>query len=478
MNKLKFFILALVALPLMFGSCNKDDDNPSSPVSYVEDGFYVIGEATTIADLQASNADKALMAAGINENDDQTVRLGMYEKYVALEGGKEFQLVLKAGVKETKYGASLALSDILSGDNEPAIQIYKGALTENGAAMKVSTSGLYHIVLDVPLNAIIIAPVEWGVRGQMNGWGFTALSDPTFNKTTMTYKLSNVTVTMDGGFKFAYGSGWKIELNPGNDPLVKANTNLGNDGGNDNDPLTAKVTPGGKNIGISRGVYNIELTWTLAKGDIKDGYTVKITKTGEYQAAYPENLYMVGSDFGGWDWNSDGIVDMVPVNGVEGAFWCVNYFTAGNGFKWNSAKAWDGNEFAGLGESIGYDVDGGNAVVAKDGLYMVYIDMAAGKIAVETAQVYGMGSCFGSWDEGLYPFTNNGTTMSIVTSATNELRMYAGSSIATTDWWTREFIILDGKIAYRGNGGDQDRVTVDAGKTVTLDFKAGTGTIE
>jgi hypothetical protein len=27
-------------------------------------------------------------------------------------------------------------------------------------------------------------------------------------------------------------------------------------------------------------------------------------------------------------------------------------------------------------------------------------------------------------------------------------------------------------------GGDQDRVTVAAGKTVTLDFNAGTGTIQ
>ena len=477
MNKFKFFILALVALPLVFSSCNKDD-SISIPVSYVEDGFYVVGEATTIADLQATEADKGLMAAGINENDGQTVRSGMYEKYVALEGGKEFQLILKAGLKETKYGATLALSDVLSGDGEPAIEVYKGALTANGAAMKVATSGLYHIVLDVPLNTIIVAPVEWGVRGQMNGWGFTAFPAPTFDKTAMTYKLTNVIVTMDGGFKFAYGNGWKIELNPAGNPLVKTNTNLGNDGGNDNDPLTAKVAPGGKNIGISRGVYSIELTWNLAKGDIKDGYTVKLTKTGEYKPTYPDVLYMIGADFGDWKWDSDGIVNMVPVNGVEGAFWCINYFTKGAGFKWNSAKDWNGSDFAGLGENIGYEVSGGNAMVAEDGLYMVYVDMAAGKIAIESAKVYGIGDCFGSWDSGLYPFTLKGAAMSITTTAKAELRMYAGSSIATTDWWTREFIILDGNIVYRGNGGDQDRVTVDAGKIVILDFKAGKGTIE
>ena len=38
--------------------------------------------------------------------------------------------------------------------------------------------------------------------------------------------------------------------------------------------------------------------------------------------------------------------------------------------------------------------------------------------------------------------------------------MYAASSIATSDWWTREFIILDGKIVYRGKGDDQERVNL------------------
>lgn len=69
-------------------------------------------------------------------------------------------------------------------------------------------------------------------------------------------------------------------------------------------------------------------------------------------------------------------------------------------------------------------------------------------------------------------------TMSIKAQNSDELRLYAGSSAATTDWWTREFIILNGKIAYRGNGGDQERVRVTAGNTITLDFKAGTGTIQ
>jgi hypothetical protein len=48
-----------------------------------------------------------------------------------------------------------------------------------------------------------------------------------------------------------------------------------------------------------------------------------------------------------------------------------------------------------------------------------------------------------------------------------------------TDWWQHEFNIIDGKIAFRGTGGDQAAVPVTAGsKTISLNFKVGTGTIK
>jgi len=208
MKSFRFLFLGLMTLSIVLVGCKKDD--PPKPVSYVEDGFYVVGAATSVADLFADGAEKALMAVGLNENSkpqQHQPRTGMYEKYVALEGGKDFQLMLKAGANEIPYGATLTLSEELSGDAEPAIQVYKGTLAENGAAMKVTTSGLYHIVVDVPLNKVIIAPVQWGVRGAMNSWGFTAFPAPTFNKESMSYTLTDVTVELGGGFKFAYGGG-------------------------------------------------------------------------------------------------------------------------------------------------------------------------------------------------------------------------------------------------------------------------------
>jgi hypothetical protein len=56
--------------------------------------------------------------------------------------------------------------------------------------------------------------------------------------------------------------------------------------------------------------------------------------------------------------------------------------------------------------------------------------------------------------------------------------MYAESTAATSDWWTREFNVFEGKIEYRGNGGDQPAVAVTAGQVVTLNFADNTGSIQ
>ena len=40
--------------------------------------------------------------------------------------------------------------------------------------------------------------------------------------------------------------------------------------------------------------------------------------------------------------------------------------------------------------------------------------------------------------------------------ASKEVRMCV--NFGGYDWWKVEFIVLDGKIVYRGNGGDQERV--------------------
>jgi hypothetical protein len=57
--------------------------------------------------------------------------------------------------------------------------------------------------------------------------------------------------------------------------------------------------------------------------------------------------------------------------------------------------------------------------------------------------------------------------------------MYAAAPAGSdADWWQMEFVIVDGKIAYRADGGDPVAVPVTAGQKITLNFNAETGSIQ
>lgn len=465
---MKKILMLLGAVALTFGAVScKDDGKEDKPDvdNLVEDGFYVVGEAAEMTELNV----KYQLCQGINEVD-QSAKDGMYEKYIALRGGKEFSLELKAGTEQTRYSAALSDAALDGSNDQPTITIKKGALVtgKDAPAMKVDKDGFYHIVLDLGTSQILVAPVVWGVSGGMNSWSYTEMTAGAFNMTSMTWTITDQMVAAGGEFKFKYGNGWKIELDA--DATVKANTNLG-----------ADCVPGGANITDcgAGGFFTITLTWNLAGGAIAKNFSYKVDQTGTVDL--PTTMNMIGDQFGGWDWSSDGIVELAPVNGQAGQFWCVRYIESGRGFKFCAEKAWNG-DFYSLGDDSGFTAADGNCFVAESGIYMVYVDKLNNKLCIEPAQVYAIGDAAGGWNEAMESarFTANGTVMEWVATGDGVLRMYAASSIKTSDWWTREWCNVNGKIVYRGNGDEVYNIypdavcNVKAGNKVVLDFNAGT----
>ena len=186
---------------------------------------------------------------------------------------------------------------------------------------------------------------------------------------------------------------------------------------------------------------------------------------------------MIGNDFGNWNWTSEGVVDMIPVHSHQGQFWAIRYLTTATEFKFSPNKDWNGAFKAQGANDSGFIAKGDNCAVEKEGLYMIFVDLEGECITVEPAAVFGMGDCFGNWDAGKNPF-EMGKGASVVLPKTGNLRMYAEcSKHASADWWQMEFNIIDGKIVYRADGYEQEAVPATAGQTVTLDFNAGTGSI-
>ena len=331
---------------------------------------------------------------------------------------------------------------------------------QDGGNIKPGVAGSYDVYYrpDSEVLFVLEAGSEltyWGVVGTINSWG-----------------APDRIMYQDESGKYIYDD---LETTGAAEIKIRQNEDWGVNRGGD-------FVEFGEPFAVENNGGNIKLGRDAKFSIVYDPEAETITLNGEYTGeapALPETMYIIGEGIGGWDWAGDYIVDMTPVNGQAGQFWAIRYIEAGKGFKFCAVKEWSG-DFTGLGEDTGYTTADGNCFVAENGVYMIYVDTANKKLCVEKAQVYGIGDCFGAWDTKMASalFTEQDGKLVGKTAAEGDIRIYAESSIATSDWWTREFVFFDGKIAYRGNGGDQERVKVEAGKTVTLDFNAGTAVVE
>ncbi|MBR5402786.1 MAG: SusF/SusE family outer membrane protein [Bacteroidales bacterium] len=496
MKKLLAFFIAAVAVVAV--SCNKPSNGGGNDIDWSKvtvDGFYVAGEATGSQEIKP----ECVMTAGVNEAaEGKPKRDGMFEKYIVLEGGKEFYLAYSDGGKLTYYSAELKefVTPEEEAYNENPEKVLKGKLVigDSPIAMTVAKTGLYHIVLDInkagdlkEAQILLLDASDFGVRGEMNSWGFTKGEVSSFSNAGTTFTLKDQVFNNNNAkFKFATGNYWKVTLDDAG--KVKAETSLGETGSGlglaaDNDIIIAEA-----------GKYDITLTFKLAQGDFNKSFDYDIKQTEKIEITAPETMYMNGGQWGGdtWDWNSDGIVELQGIPSAPGLFWCTRWFDHNKGFKFCAKKEWSG-DFTGAG-TVGYTVSEGNCFVAADGFYTVFVDGNEKTVEIAPAEVFGLGDAVfspGGWDfDSAKKFTVNGQKMEITTDNAGELRLASKvhpsapiegvtTSNGWIDWWKSEFIFFeDGKIAYRGAGGDQARRQIEAGKKIILDFNAGTATVE
>ncbi len=238
------------------------------------------------------------------------------------------------------------------------------------------------------------------------------------------------------------------------------------------------------------------LVWT---GDIYKVETPVIAGAGEWLitldmvnmtysvAPVVGELYMTGSAYGWGDtWNQ-----FIPVNGSDGAFWGMYYFNAGDEIKFAPQAAWGGD--FGFSDAISQSSieraelsdAGGNIKVGKAGWYLVYVSVINGENVVEFEEpaVYLIGETIGGWNTNMenakfeVPADGEGEFISPAFIKADEIRAYV-SLPQVSDWWRAEFMVFDGKIEYRGNDGDQERVKGEAGQKLYLNFGKGTGSIK
>ncbi len=485
MRTSKFRLMWLLAAAVFaFTACDKDDEDNKPPI-LVEDGLYIVGEATPWTDYDL----KGQFAGGINEVG-QVARTTMFEKYVALEANKTFKIVEIAGSQAIEYGPDNLQDVATNGEREQPNVTAKVGSYKTGGTYTVTQSGLYHIVLDKELQKVAIIPVPyWGILGGCTPYGWN--DDNThmtltgnFSKDSLVFQITGLELRQ-GDFKFRYGSGWKFELNT--EATVKANTNFGG--------TIDALVPGGSNIVFDKaneGIYTVKIKWSAQTGGL--GMTAKLIKTGDVVPLpeYPETLYMIGDGVGTWNWDETDL-PMIATHSHPYMFWKIVWLNATGGFKFAPKKMW-ANDFGKTGEMSAdsvYNKGSDNVPVpGTAGYYMVVVDLKENKISISDPKVHLIGATIGNkWDapvaDGQFTVDNANEVITITKAlSAGELRMHVWhkwfplQTPQAVSWWQAEFIILNNKIKFRGTGGDQERVNLTAGTyKIDLNFKTGAGSI-
>ncbi len=378
---------AVASVGMLFTACKKDNKNQTIDTNdLLTSGAYVVGEATGYANLQATGVVATGMAQGLNEvNKETPAREGMYEKYMVLEGGKDFQIVFKEGNIYTFYGAALEATKLTTNGQE--LDGWKGSMKQD-AKMQVGATGFYHIILDQNKDGlldgtggaqIVIAPVEWGLAGNMNSWGFTAADEqPSIQakQSEITWTWTNFEMPAGAEFKFKHSGVWKINLDDADQ--VKANSNLG-----------VGMVPNGDNITVEDGgLYKVVLKFKMAKGQMADSYSYTMEKTGDVVIKdYSEVvLCVVGdavaeqagaeddpdADNGGWDWGNRFIMGKPAKNGNVYTWTATLNLIGGKGCKIRSYNKTD-EPYVEAGQEGGGD----NITVTADGTYTITFTLNA-----------------------------------------------------------------------------------------------------
>ncbi len=462
-----------------FSACNEDFKDWADPQSNPQedaagqltatfaagkDAKIIMDEATAdsveIAQLSSTTAEEGSTISfnSLTLNDDYTV------PYV-VEGGNS----IKVALAQLDSVTQLAYKSRASVERELKISVNASAVTPSGEGIQLPGNEV-NITLK-PGATPAVDPNGYYVVGDFKGWdlaGAIAMTKDANNDNLYTLEIDN---TASSYFKFLPASAMK-GIKPDFDKAL--GSPVDGDTSGDNFIVWTNVQAVKADL---VGKIKITLDVTNYRFTVKDN-------------SAPTELYMTGSAYSwGGTWNQ-----FVPVNSTKGAFWGIYYFSTDDQIKFAPQAGW-GNDFGydatisdASVELAGLSNADGNIKVGKAGWYLVYVSVVGNDrvVAFEKPNIYLMGdTSYDGWnsqlvDQDLFtvPTASDGEFVSPAFVKDGEVRLCVHPEAAATDWWRTEFIVLSGKIAYRGNGGDQDRVPGTVGQKVYLNFGANTGKVE
>lgn len=432
-----------------------------------KDANIIMDDVTTdsveIAQLASTTAEEGseILFKSLSLNDDYTL------PFVEEDGIIKVALVQLDSVTQEAYKSRASV------ERELKITVNASATTPKGDGIALAGNDV--TIKLKPISTPATDPDGYYVVGTFTGWnGDEALKMIRDSKNENIYILETATTATNQSFKFFPAAA----INGNEINWAQALGSL-----KDGDPTSENFIYW-KNGEKEPGAIMVE-----AEGKIKIILDVTNFRYSVKDNSAPAEMYMTGSAYNWGDkWNP-----LTPVNDTKGSFWGIYYFSEDEEVKFAPQADW-GNDF-GFTSTISQESialaelsdSGGNLKVGKAGWYLIYVSVIGDAKAVDfyTPNIYLTGdTSYNGWDsiateEDLFtvPETADGEFVSPAFLKDGEVRICVHPK-NDIDWWRTEFIILNGKITYRGNGGDQNRVQGKTGQKAYLKFSDNTGRIE
>ena len=463
MKKLALYAGALLAA-CAFTACDEDFTDWADPQQNQQEAaaeavnltMQAVPTATIDREQAADSVDLVALVSIINAPEGSVAKFSK----LFVNGSHSLPFVdhggtLRVAVAQLDSVVELAYLSRQRTERELKLSVDASVVTPDGQSLKASPE-------DVTVKYLQVTPPsvedEYYVLGDFCGWTADAAA-PMTDKGNGVFELVFET-TGAAWFKFVPKSG-----------IVGGNVDW------------AKVCGSAVDSDTSTDAF---ITWSNAQAfKVSDAAKYRMTidmVNWRYsiKTVSPE-IYMTGSAYNWNEWKS-----FVPVNGQDGQFWKVVYLSEGEEFKFAPEQGW-GKDFGAaqltFADHAGAGLSGtNNIVVGKAGWYLLYLDTNAMVLETYSPDVYLIGNTAGSWDvkaANLFsvPASKDGEFVSPAFVAEDDIRVCVHPKEAI-EWWRMEFIVLDGKIVFRGNDGDQERVKGQTGQKLYLNFTEGTGSIK
>lgn len=461
----------MVLATALFSSCKGDYDDWADPQGYPQEEAKNVAFTVTPAsaiDMATVDADSiSLFTASIDSKDPMSVVSYTVELGKADESGN---VVSKQEITASATG-KVAKADLVSAveslygkapEQRTMQTVVVASLKQNGQAFYAKSNQVQTLVTLVKPN---ISSAYYLV-GDMLGWDSSSMIKFTHSDNNVyddpVFKISFET-TADNQY-------WKIIPQENVDGDFWANPGVVGPSVDGDDSMSGSLV----NDGCGAGKIPTAGKYIMTINMMDYTYTIE---------AAPTELYMTGSEYGWSDWRQ-----LVPIYGTDDQFWTVVYLAEGEQFKFAPQAGW-GNDFGYTGTTIN-DVAGagiissadGNLVAGKAGWYLLHVTNGTDRVfEVLEPNVYLIGDAAGEWNidashKFTVPATKDGEFVSPAFAKDAELRMCV--SIDPDGWWKTEFIVANGKIDYRGKGGDQARLNVSAGQKAYLNFTTGVAEVK